>query len=246
MTTIESIRLVISQPAVGKNPSEWDFFNDEKVPYSEGVVRTGAELAWSLIGKPLAEIEPHLVPGEKQCQYCKAKVDCPKIAKEVDAATGKQFSVLPDPMPGEFQPFSPADLAALYLKTPFIRKWCDAIDAKATEMTLAGEITQEMGLKVVAGREGNRTWDNETEVEEALKSMRLKQEQMYNFKLISPAQAEKVLADSPRKWKKIQERIYRAPGGKAVVARDDKRPAIESAKPNSDGFDSVDDADDLV
>lgn len=248
--TIASIRLVISQPPVSKTPSEWDFYNDHCVENSISILKKDAATAWGLIGKPFADIEPFLVPGEKQCQYCKAKIDCPAAAKAVDDATGKQFGILPDPMPTEFQPFTPADLAALYLKTPMIRKWCDAIDQKAIDLTLAGEITPEMGLKVVAGREGNRAWDNEGEVEAEFKTMRLKHDQMFTYKLISPAQAEKVLADSPRKWKKIQERITRSPAGRSVVPVDDKRPALEVAKPSSEGFDdvsaAVDSGDDLV
>jgi hypothetical protein len=238
MNTITQIRLVISQPMIAKAPSEWDFPNDEAIPHSVAFVEKAANACFSLIGKPREEIIPHLTPGEKQCQYCKAKVDCPAIVQTITAATDGEFKVLDEPTP-----FSNEALAKLYHQTKLIRKWCDAVDQKVVDKVMSGEMGEEHGLKVVAGKDGNRTWTDAAVVEAELKSMRLKQEQMYDYKLISPTTAEKVLADNPRKWKKISELIYRPSGGKVVVPVEDKRPAI-NVKPTAEGFESAVDADD--
>ena len=238
MTTISNIRLVISQPQTSKAPSEWDFFNDTKVEETISIVREKSALCMSLIGKSRDEIFPHLVDGEKQCTYCKAKVDCPKIVKTIDDATAGEFEVLK-----EFTPFTPESLAKLYLQTKLIRSWCDAVDARVVTMFKEGEITEEHGLKAVAGKMGNRMWDDADAVEEEMKSMRLKHDQMYSYKLISPAQAEKALVENPRKWKKLSEHIVQKPGDPSIVSVDDKRPAI-NIRPSADGFEDV--ADDLV
>ena len=237
MNEITQIRLVISQPMIAKAPSEWDFPNGEAMPHSTAIVAEKAKLCWDLIGKPREEVIEHLTPGEKQCQYCKAKVDCPAIVKTITDATAGEFKVLDEPTP-----FGPDALAKLYSQTKLIRKWCDAVDQKVVDKVLAGEMGEEHGLKVVLGKEGNRAWSDPEAVEAEMKSMRLKQEQMYDHKLISPTTAEKVLADNPRKWKKIEAFIYRAPGGKVVVPLDDKRQAI-SVKPTVEGFDSTESSD---
>lgn len=237
MNEITQIRLVISQPMIAKAPSEWDFPNGEAMPHSTAIVAEKAKLCWDLIGQPREEVIKHLTPGEKQCQYCKAKVDCPAIVKTITDATAGEFKVLDEPTP-----FGPDALAKLYSQTKLIRKWCDAVDAKVVEMAMSGEIGEAQGLKVVAGKDGNRAWVDPAVVEAEMKSMRLKQDQMYDYKLISPTTAEKVLADNPRKWKKISEMIYRPPGGKVVVTLDDKRPAI-NVKPTTEGFDSTESSD---
>jgi hypothetical protein len=70
--------------------------------------------------------------------------------------------------------------------------------------------------------------------------MRLKQEQMYNFKLISPTQADKLLAkESPRRWKKVEALITQHDGSPSVAPESDKRPALVIAPP-ADDFEVVD------
>ena len=59
---------------------------------------------------------------------------------------------------------------------------------------------------------------------------RLKVDQMYDFKLISPTTAEKVLKDAnPRKWSKLQPLIGRSDGKPSVAPASDKRPALNLA-----------------
>jgi hypothetical protein len=91
------------------------------------------------------------------------------------------------------------------------------------------------GVKLVQGRRGARQWLSTEEAEALLKSMRLKQEQMYNFKLISPTQADKLLAkESPRRWKKVEALITQRDGSPSVAPESDKRPALVIAPPADD------------
>ena len=69
--------------------------------------------------------------------------------------------------------------------------------------------------------------------------MRLKKEEMYNFKLISPTQAEKLLKkESPRRWTKLEALISRADGKPTIAPEADPRPA-HIVNPEND-FENVD------
>ena len=102
---------------------------------------------------------------------------------------------------------------------------------------MAGE--QLPGIKVVRGKKGNRAWDNAEEVEAELKAMRVKQDQMYKFSLLSPSALEKTLADKmPRNWKKLAARITQSEGSLTVAADSDPRQAVE-VKPLSSQFEEL-------
>lgn len=94
------------------------------------------------------------------------------------------------------------------------------------------------GFKLVTGKQGNRAWRDEVEAEELLKSFRLKQDQMYSQKVISPTQAEKLLKkESPRRWTKVEALITRSDGNPTIAPESDPRPAL-NVNPVND-FDDV-------
>lgn len=233
---ITSIRLVISQPSTRKTPSEWDCTPEwlEKDTKRTQERAYHAMQVWK-IEKPAA-YEHHQRPGEKQCAYCKAKTDCVKYKQLVsetvfmnkDALDG--FGVEPGT---ECAPvYMPTDinlLASYYLRIPLIKSWCDAIEKKVFEKVKTGEIGEAQGLKMVAGKAGKRNWLNAEQAEELLKSFKLRKDEMYSFNLISPAQAEKVLAENPRQWNKLKAVITQAEGGPSIVHVSDRRPPINLA-----------------
>lgn len=233
MQTINTIRLVISQPNVRTPPSEWDFKNDHMFQESAARCKATGEKALGLIGKPIDTISEMLTPGEKQCAYCRAKAECPKLEKVVAEAVGMDFDAAPEDATTHY-PDDKARLAKLYLLLPLIEKWSKAVAQKVIAQALSGEIGAAEGLKVVAGRKGNSAWDNPAEVEEEMKAMRIKRDQMYTFNLVSPTRAEKLIAEAnPCKWKKLAARITRADGTPTVVALEDMRQAI-NVKPADD------------
>lgn len=69
-----------------------------------------------------------------------------------------------------------------------------------------------------------------------MKSMRLKQDEMYERKLISPTAAEKVLKQNPAKWDKLQKLITRNPGKPSVAPAADKRPALAGHTATAEDF----------
>jgi hypothetical protein len=85
------------------------------------------------------------------------------------------------------------------------------------------------GYKLVEGRKGSRKWVDATDVEATMKSMRLKEDVIYERSLISPTTAEKLHksgAIGPRQWPKLQELITQTEGKPSVAPASDKRPAL--------------------
>lgn len=141
----------------------------------------------------------------------------PNIRPSLEAAEAK----LPDA--------SDERLATLMDAADMIDGFTKAVRAEVERRLLAGKFT-DARYKLVEGRQGARSWTSEEEAEAALKAMRLKVDQMYDFKLISPTTAEKVLKEAnPRKWNKLQPLIGRSDGKPSVAPASDKRPALSMA-----------------
>lgn len=122
-----------------------------------------------------------------------------------------------------------------------IEGWCKAVRAETERRMLAGAPVP--GWKLVQGKQGNRAWSDEEQAAAALKSMRLKNDVMYDWTLISPTTAEKLHAAGtikPKQWDRLQELICRANGKPSVAPASDKRPALEIGKVEDD-FDMLGD-----
>ena len=120
-------------------------------------------------------------------------------------------------------------LATLMDAADSLEGFVKAVRAETERRLLAGKFTDPR-YKLVEGRQGARSWNDEGEAEATLKAMRLKVDQMYDFKLISPTTAEKLLSETnKRKWAKLQPLIGRSDGKPSVAPASDKRPALSMA-----------------
>lgn len=189
----------------------------------------------------------HLTPGKKQCQWCKRSGDCPALKKWVTEVVSSEFEDLTEanvltplePIPGVSDESRGEQLAGYLEAMPLLEIFCKGILSAAEAFMFGGGKIP--GRKIVAGKKGRRKFRDEKEAEDLLKSMRLKQEEMYDFKLISPTTAEKLLKkDSPRRWKKLSELIVQKEGQPSIAEEADKREAI-IIKPAPDDFDVIDD-----
>ncbi len=162
------------------------------------------EAEWESQGAP-DNIDPHFT------------VKKPSIRPTLEAAELK----LPDA--------SDERLATLMDAADQLEGLVKAVRAETERRLLAGSFTDPR-YKLVEGRQGSRSWTDEAEAEAAMKAMRLKVDQMYDFKVISPTQAERVLKEAnPRKWTKLQGLIGRSDGKPSVAPASDKRPALSMA-----------------
>lgn len=182
-----------------------------------------------------ADPNNYAVAGEKQCYWCKAKATCPTLqqyAFEIIVGDFEDLSQLDLEVDITNATAQVADLeneilAKHYAAIPLIKLWIDATETRVYQKKLHGEDVP--GFKLVQGRKGNRAWSNPEEAETLLKSMRLKTEQMYDLKLISPTTAEKLMESDvigPRQWSKVKNLITQSDGKPTVVPTSDKRPAL--------------------
>lgn len=242
--------LMISQPPKSSEPYSYETTVDELEAFGRAA-RIPAQQAAALIDvTDVTEIEPHLAPGP-HCHdyYCRARSTCPKLRAQVSEAVFEDLDALEAESLANASPTpsaAPSDdehLAALYATLGLVEGWCKEIREATYARALEGATLP--GLKLVQGRAGARAWANEEEAEAVLKSMRLKLDEMYKQALQSPTQIEKVLKDSPRKWKKVEPLITRSDGKPSLVPEFDRRPALVINVAND--FDVVEDtAEDLV
>lgn len=221
---IKSVRLVIHQPRVHHAPQEW--------PVSlERLSAFGAEV--QLRAKAALECynEGHeiLAPSDSACRWCKAKHKCPALDKLVTETVGASFDDLTktDVVGGLATATGPVDLAQKLAACDLIEKWIKAVRGKVEAELFAGR--EVPGYKLVQGKKGARQWLNADDAETTLKSMRLKVEEMYDMKVISPTSAEKIFGDkgtapSVKRWNKLQGLITQKDGGPSVAPESDKRP----------------------
>lgn len=215
----QRVRVVISQPRLLAKP-EFSFSMDELQMFMAEVAFC-AELTRQQVDV--------YVPSEKGCQWCRAKAICPALRVSV---MDDFDTVVPETAHED-------DLARVMANASLIEGWVKAVRAEVERRLLAGEPVP--GYKLVQGKKGNRMWANADEAEATLKSMRIKHDQMYDYKLASPTTIEKLAKAEeigPRQWTKIQTLITQSDGQPSVAPASDKRPALVTSAAASD-FDDV-------
>lgn len=246
------IRLVIHQPR-RQHLSEWDCSVEDLRVFELRAMNAAVKaIDYESINADLKEMSEatqqlYFNPGQSQCRFCKAKAICPALAQEVTRTVLSEFDIIPtDPIPAPVPvPESPGLLGSYMDRVDLIEMWCSAVRAKANQELLAGN--EVPGWKLVQGKRGNRAWFSKVEAEELFKSFRLKHEEMYDYTLISPTSAEKLLKkESPVRWKRAQALVTQAEGKPSVAPVSDPREPYQVANTAAD-FDVVqENIDDLV
>jgi len=220
-------RLVIVQPRNG-GVSEYTLDHTELMNFAEY-----AKLQALRALSPMQSDED-LEPDDKQCRFCKAKAVCPALARGVAHAVSGDFEDLTveavqSAIDDADKLFSLA-LGRKLAAVPLIEEYCKAIRARAELELQHGRPVD--GFKLVEGRRGPRQWRDSEAAEAMLKTFRLKLEEMYDLKLISPTTAEKLAKAGtigPRQWPKAQALITQSEGKPSVAPESDPRPALNPA-----------------
>ncbi|RQQ30511.1 DUF2800 domain-containing protein [Burkholderia stagnalis] len=239
----ERINIVIHQPRVNEKPSEWATTATELHAWISEIAKPAASRAVLYVGSTTPLSPSDFNPGEKQCKFCKAKAVCPALAAHVEQTIGADFDTLDAGINGPDAAYATSvtnvdlldneRLGVIYASLDLIDSWAKAVRGRIEHELLQARAVP--GVKLVAGRRGARQWNEPEAAEALLKSMRLKQDEMYNFKLISPTQADKLLRnESPRRWKKVEALIVQRDGRPSVAPDSDPRPALEIQPPEND------------
>lgn len=185
--------------------------------------------------------EAPLVPGDKQCKYCRAS-GCSARAQEAMKMSGIAFPSLPatvQQVSDQVAAQDPASMTNDQLRqileaAPLMRQTIEQAEAEAQRRLESGQSVP--GLKLVYGR-GSQAWAiPEDQVVEKLKGMGVPKDAVYKTSVVSPAQAKKLVWTkrdgtqkqlSERQLKTLETEYIAKLGGKLTVALEsDPRAAV--------------------
>jgi hypothetical protein len=194
--------------------------------HPDGPIRSESITSFSLLewaaelveaAKRTQEPDAPLSAGD-HCRFCPAhqELKCPLQNKQALAVV-QNSRTLPDP-----DELAPDQLAYLLEHEAQMTAYFKAARARAYRLAQDGNMP---GYKLVAGKEGNRTWADEDEAAGALVLAGVPEEDLYTKKLLTPAAAARIVGKKAAK--DLEQHVYRKPGVPTLVPESDKRPAIE-------------------
>lgn len=238
---IETVLLTVIQPKLqykGMNPISTVELDADTV-----IKEVAGNLANEVYAATLEDAP--LIPGEKQCKFCRAKGGCAAFAGNVMSEVSIMFS----PVKTEEQlsldlvqqssdknptTMDNDQLRQILEAAPLLRQLIDAVEEEAQRRMELGQKIP--GLKLVHGR-GARVWAyDEEEMTKKLVAMGVPKSAIYETKLVSPAKAEKLSWEkrdgtkvqlSKKQLARLDEYITKMTGKLTVAPESDSRPAVE-------------------
>jgi hypothetical protein len=235
---ITRVRLIVFQ----REAQEWDCSIEELLAFGENdvpaaaarVVASTETAAFDGLTPQWYQMYLNPEPTVEACAYCRAMATCPSMQAAVQRGMEVDFDFV-DTV-ADVSEFPTVDSAKAYKLVPMIEEWCKAV--KADLRRRLNERQEGTGWKLVVARQGNRKWVDPKKVEAYFKkTVRLNTETMYQLKLISPTQAEKLVKEKaigPGQWKTLQADIDRADPAISMVPETDKRQAYVPRDPTDD------------
>jgi hypothetical protein len=206
---IQKIIITIVQPRCNPDIFEsWEISIEQLLEWGEYVKSRAL-----MCGLPDAEFNP----GEKQCQWCKAKATCTALAAFTSDVIMNQFDEVDELT--AVNRLTDEQLGKALSAKKLIISWLDAVEDVVVERLGSGVAFE--GYKLVAGK-SNRQWSNEGAVENDI--YELLGEEAYTKKLVSPAQAEKIVGK--KRASEIATFVVKPQGRPTLAKSDDPRPAV--------------------
>lgn len=203
----ETVRVVVVQPNI-----DWD--DGEKIRYEDfeatDLINFAAELKAAV--NRVDERPNEYVPGE-HCTFCPAQAICPALSKQALEVAAQDFAP---------QKYTPEQIGKLLSLLPQLEKWAAAVREFAYNEANAGRPIP--GYKLVDKR-GIRVWADEQQAVTAMLAAGLKDDDMYESKLRSPAQIEKTLGKTA--FKPVSKHAVLHSSGTTLAPMSDKRPAVD-------------------
>ena len=171
----------------------------EKRKYSMSVDELGVwetEVLLPAIDNAVSDA-PRFAPSESACQWCPAKHICPAQKEQFDiVAAQPDITVMSkDDIHQVMLSLKPEQISAILDKAPLVEKFIDAVKEHATKQMEAGEVIAGWQLQP---KRASRKWIDSTAARQALTDAGLTDSQIFETELISPTQAEKLLAKEQR------------------------------------------------
>jgi hypothetical protein len=224
----DEIVIRVCQPRLD-HKDVWVLTRDELIEWGDkiraGLLRT-------------VEPNPPFGPSDKACKFCKIAGRCRALEEHLYKVRAFMF----DDIEGEFVVdtalLTVEELSIAWHMLPLFEIRKTALLAEITNAMLVDR-TEVPGCKIVESRT-NRTWNDRDDARNHLLSLGLKRDQIIQEKLISPAQAEKLLPKPKRET--LSDLVFKAPGGPTVVDAKDRRPLYRgvAAQHHAELFDDLD------
>ncbi len=206
----EKVIIVIHQPRLN-SVSEW-----ETTP--EHIYEFAAK-ARQAYEATLKDDAPR-IPGEKQCQWCRAKATCPALAEQTEKSLLVHFDDLVTKTPPAPGNLTDQQLKVILDNKTMIEKWLKSVEQHVVGRFESG--SNFPGFKMVEGR-SNRKWADDAKAEKLLIKL-LGKDNAYKKKLLTAPAAEKLLGKE--KKAEIKDLIIKPEGKPVLVPENDKRPPI--------------------
>lgn len=247
----EKICIRIAQPRLD-HFDEWWTTREELLRFAE-YVKIRATAAWKLNAPRRA--------SPKACLWCRVKPSCPAYVKMMNDMVDDCFDDLTAEV-GETEMREAIDrlesyemvsltnpgnltteqMSKVYLFRSLFEKWF--ADMERELESRANEGAKVPLHKLVESR-SNRVWNDEKQAVEIVEEQGISSLELYNLKMMSPAQAEDLLVAHDIKRAEAKKIIARAavkpPGKPTLVPETDKRPAL--VDPADECFDDLTDDD---
>ena len=171
------------------------------------------EFAHARAKECLLDNSPRL-PGDSQCQFCKAKATCKALESHVHSVIGDEFDNL--------ESVETVNIKNVLDNKSLIEGWLKSVEAYAMDTIQSGGDVD--GYKLVSGR-SLRAWRDESKVIETL-SDKLG-DKLYTKKMVTVAQAEKLVGK--KAFSDLSPELVVKPDGKpTLVPVTDKREALKN------------------
>ena len=146
----------------------------------------------------------------EHCRWCAAKPTCPKMTGLADRALHAQLDIL-----------NVAQIAEYLKKADMLEQWIADVRGLAHQVLDAGKPVP--GFKLVAKR-AIRQWADDDQALVAMLNEGISEDELTTVKVISPAQAEKVLKKHGKQLPANQ--VVAVSSGSTLVEESDPRPAV--------------------
>lgn len=146
----------------------------------------------------------------EHCRWCAAKPTCPKMTGLAERALHAQIDIL-----------NVAQIAEYLKKADMLEQWIADVRGLAHQVLDAGKPVP--GFKLVAKR-AIRQWADEDQALVAMMNEGIPEDELLTSKVISPAQAEKVLKKHGKQLPANQ--VVAVSSGSTMVEESDPRPAV--------------------
>jgi hypothetical protein len=142
--------------------------------------------------------DPPLYMSESACQWCDAKTICPKQQQQFDVVAKQQDITTLDKeeIAEVMKTLTPDQISAILDKAPMVEKFIKAVEEHALQaMEKDGMVLQGWQLQP---KRATRKWIDGDAAKQKLLDQGLTEYQVFDIKLITPAEAEKLLPKENR------------------------------------------------